>query len=205
MPRKFPTLTRALRRDRRARLMLALPLAMLALIIPWAAQAHPGHGAEGAFASGLMHPLGGADHWIAMLAVGLAGGVMGGRAALALPLAFVAAMLAAGIATAGGLALPLIEPLILASLVVLGAALMLALRPALPLAVAAVALFGAAHGAAHGAEGPGSGLVPYALGFVLSTAALHGAGLALARRVAPVVARVLGGGALVAGMALALG
>lgn len=205
MPRSSPTLTRALRRDRRARLVLALPLAVLALILPWAAQAHPGHGAEGALASGLMHPLGGADHWIAMLAVGLAGGLLGGRARLALPAAFLSAMVAGGIATAGGLVLPLVEPLILASLIVMGAALMLALRPGLPLAMAAVALFGAAHGAAHGTEGPAAGLLPYALGFVLSTAALHGAGLALAWRLAPAVARVLGGGALAAGLALALG
>ena len=75
MLRKTQVRTRALRRDRRAVLMLALPLAVLVLIVPLAAQAQPGHAADGALLSGPIHSLGGFDHLVAMVAEGLAGGM----------------------------------------------------------------------------------------------------------------------------------
>lgn len=199
------TTARSLRhRDRRRALMLALPFAMLALLVPVAALAHPGHAETGALATGLGHPLGGLDHLVAMLAVGLMAGMAGGRAALALPLVFLAAMAAGGLGGMAGLALPLVEPVILASCVVLGAVLVLALRPALWQAAPVVALFGAAHGAAHGVEGPASGAAAYGVGFLIATAALHAMGWLVARHAGPIVARLAGGAALAAGAALAL-
>ena len=73
-------------------------LYILALIAPTAALAHTGIGAHGApFASGLAHPLLGADHLLAMLAVGLFAGLTGGRARWAYPAAFLAAMLLGGV------------------------------------------------------------------------------------------------------------
>ena len=55
-------------------------LYILALIAPTAALAHTGIGAHGApFASGLAHPLLGADHLLAMLAVGLLASLQGMR------------------------------------------------------------------------------------------------------------------------------
>ncbi len=52
------------------------------------ALAHDGHVAGGDFASGLLHPVGGADHLLAMLAVGLYAAVRGGARGCGCRLAF---------------------------------------------------------------------------------------------------------------------
>lgn len=181
-----------------------LPIA--AALLPSVALAHPGHSHDdGQFLHGLTHPFGGADHLLAMVALGLLATQLGARAVWALPLTFVAAMLAGGALWAGGLALPVVEPMILASVVILGVMVAMALRPPLLAALPMVAVFGAAHGWAHGAEGPASGLLPYAAGFALASLALHLAGIGLGRLLArgPEL-RVLGGGAALAGLALAV-
>ncbi|WP_299133264.1 HupE/UreJ family protein [uncultured Amaricoccus sp.] len=185
-----------------------LPL-ILAPLLPTAALAHTGIGAHGSpFASGLAHPLLGPDHLLAMVAVGIFAGMTGGTARWAFPASFVAAMLAGGLLGFEGAAAPVVEPTILASVLILGAVIAAALRPPLALSCAAIAVFGLAHGYAHGLEGPALGGLPYAAGFVISTAALHGAGLAIgivagARR--PMVARALGGLTCLAGLALVAG
>ena len=142
-----------------------------------AASAHVGHGAEG-FVHGFMHPIGGLDHLLAMLASGLLGAVIGGKAWWLVPLTFIAAMVAGGALGASGFALPLVETMILASVVVLtGLAIFgrsLGLSRLLPL-VGGFALF---HGFAHGAEMPANvSALEYAAGFAGSTALLHGAAL----------------------------
>lgn len=181
--------------------MRFLPLVAALVVIPSLALAHPGHGDEARFLSGLTHPLLGVDHLLAMVAVGLWAALAGGRAMPVLPLAFLAAMLAGGLAGAGAAEQPVVEPVILASVIVLGAAVAVALR--LPLGVSAglVALFGAAHGFAHGVEGPGG--AEYAAGFLIATAALHGLGLALGR-FGPGMVRLAGGAVALGGVALAL-
>ncbi|KRW94920.1 HupE/UreJ family protein [Paracoccus sp. MKU1] len=173
------------------------------LLMPTAAFAHPGHPGHAApFAEGWMHPLGGMDHVLAMVAVGLWAATAPDRRGLwALPLCFVAAMLAGGALGAAGLPLPAVEPMILASSVILGLAVALALRPSLGFALPVVAVFGLMHGHAHGAEGPASGLAAYAAGFVLATAALHLAGIGLGRLGA---GRLLGAATAAAGVALAV-
>lgn len=178
-------------------------LTAAALALPTAALAHTGHEA-GSFLSGLMHPLGGLDHVLAMVAVGLWAAQAGGRALWAAPLAFVGAMLVGGAMAMAGIGFPAVEPMILASIIVLGAAVALAARLPLAPALAAIALFGIAHGHAHGAEGPATGMAAYGLGFALATAALHGAGLALGLGMARLAVRLLGLGAAGAGLALAL-
>ena len=185
-------------------------LALAALLAPSAALAHTGIGAHGApFVSGLLHPLLGPDHLLAMVAVGIFAAMTGGRAVVAYPASFVAAMLVGGFLGFGGAALPVIEPTILASVIVLGLAIACALRPPLPLACAAIALFGAAHGYAHGLEAPALGGLPYAAGFVIATASLHGLGLALGFAAGglgrPALVRGLGALTAVAGLALVAG
>ena len=189
-------------------LLMALPLAALLIAVPLLVHAHIGHGETGAFGAGWAHPLGGADHALAMIAVGLWAAVSGGRALWAMPAAFVVAMLAGAVGGAAGLPLPGVEPIILASVVVLGVATALALRAPLAQVLPAIALFGLAHGAAHGAEGPASGLLAYGAGFAAATVALHLAGLALGLGVARAHAalpRVFGAGAAGAGLLLAVG
>ncbi|PTX01948.1 HupE/UreJ family protein [Pararhodobacter aggregans] len=182
--------------------MRILPLTLLILLAPSLALAHPGHD-SGTFLSGAAHPLGGLDHVLAMLAVGLMAAQAGGRALWALPVTFVGAMLAGGLLGFAGVALPAVEPAILASIIILGALVALATRLPLAALVPMVALFGLAHGWAHGAEGPAQGLAVYAAGFALATAALHVAGIAMGRTLTALAVRGLGGAAALAGLALA--
>ena len=177
---------------------ILLPALML-LASP--ALAHTGHDHGSGFLAGITHPLFGPDHLLAMLAVGLWAGVVGGRALWAWPMAFVGGMILGGLAGAGGADLPVVEPVILASVVVVGALAATALRLPLVAASAMLALFGLAHGYAHGLEGTGTAL--YALGFTLATAALHAAGLGMARLGLP-LARGLGGAVALGGAVLAV-
>jgi urease accessory protein len=145
------------------------------------ALAHTGVGHTHGFFAGLGHPVGGLDHLLAMLSVGiwsaLASGDKKWRIWVA-PAAFVAAMLAG--ATAGYLALPLpmVETGIALSVLLLG--LMIVARIELPLAVGVlvVALFAIYHGHAHGAEATGD-ILAYMAGFAIATATLHVAGIGL--------------------------
>lgn len=188
---------------------LALPLAFVSL----PALAHPGHDATSGLAAGLAHPLGGIDHLLAMLAVGLVASGMGRNGVWAVPGAFVAAMLAGGAAAMLGVAPPAIELGIVVSLLAFGALLATGTRQRLAPVLAAAAVFGWFHGAAHGAELPVGASAPlYALGFALATIALHAGGIALARtlerkqgRLAPALLRVSGLAIVCAGVVLLLG
>ncbi len=181
------------------------PILAAALLLPQAALAHTGHHDAGQFASGLAHPVGGSDHLLAMLALGLLAAQVGGRALWALPLAFVGSMIAGGLAGFDGPPFPGVEPMILASVAVLGALVAMAVRLPLAVLLPGVALFGLAHGWAHGAEGPAAGLADYAMGFAIATMALHLAGIGLGKLLGrSVLLRGLGGGTAVAGLALAM-
>jgi urease accessory protein len=174
------------------------PLALLALtllaLLPTAALAHTGHAAAGGLASGFLHPLGGLDHVLAMVAVGLLAWNLGGRALWLVPLAFVAAMAAAGAIGMAGTALPLVELGIGLSVVAIGGLVALGLRLPTALAMGIAAVFAIFHGHAHGTEmDPTASGLAYGLGFVAATVLLHAtgilAGLGLGRLAA-------GGGAL---------
>ena len=155
--------------------------AMALLLTPAIAFAHPGHGDNGLVA-GISHPIGGLDHLLAMVAVGLWAAQQKGPARWALPCTFVGTMLIGGLLGFEGLNLPALEGGIAASVLALGLAVALAVRPPLSLAVAATALFALFHGVAHGLELPEmSSPWAYAAGFVVATAALHAAGYAVVR------------------------
>lgn len=168
-------------------------LAAIALLLsPALAFAHPGHGDNGLLA-GIGHPIGGLDHLLAMLAVGLWAAQQQGAARWALPLTFVGAMLIGGLQGFAGLPLPALESGIAASVLALGLAVALAVRPPLVLAVAATTLFALFHGVAHGLELPAMASPwGYAVGFVVATAVLHAGGYALVRVVPQVAVRVAG-------------
>ena len=185
--------------------MKANPIAAAALVVLGAtapALAHTGHGDTHGLIHGFIHPLGGLDHVLAMVAVGLFAAHLGGRALWAMPSAFVAVMAVGGALGMNGVSVPYVETGVALSVVVFG--LMLATGLALPVGVAAglVGFFAIFHGQAHGAELPmGASGVAYAAGFVIATAALHGAGVALglgAGRLASMRAVRLGGAAMAA-------
>jgi urease accessory protein len=113
-----------------------------------------------------------------MLAVGLWAGSLGGRTILTGPATFVTAMLAGFVLALAGIALPIVEPGIALSVLVLGLLVAFAVKVRPVQALPVIALFAIWHGYAHGAEMAG-GVAAYALGMLLSTAALHltGAGI----------------------------
>lgn len=140
--------------------------------------AHTGHGAEG-FVHGFMHPVGGLDHLLAMLASGLLGAIIGGKARWLVPATFIAAMVLGGILGASGFQLPLVEAMIAASVVVLGALAAYGTSLRLGFILPVIGGFALFHGFAHGAEMPAdvSGF-EYAMGFISATALLHATALA---------------------------
>lgn len=180
-------------------------LAILALLAAPAAQAHPQIFHVGGFAYGLLHPWTGADHWLAMIAVGLWAAQLGGSACWRVPLSFMACMAAGAALAIGGITLPYVEAGIAASVLVLGLAIVSRLRVNASVGMALVGVFALFHGHAHGSEMAANlPALEYGLGFLLSTAALHGigigAGLLLRRHFPAGVLRlagafVLGGGA----------
>lgn len=186
---------------------VALTLLLTGAAAP--ALAHTGVGSVEGFAQGLLHPLTGLDHVLAMVAVGLWAGLVGGKARIAYPVAFVATMALAGAWAMAGGELPGAEIGIAVSIVILGLAIALKASPPLAAGALACGIFAIFHGFAHGAELPESASgFAYAAGFIIATAALHGAGLFLAARLAqhaPVLTRVAGGGLVLAGVAILAG
>lgn len=141
--------------------------------------AHLPSGEYGSVASGFTHPLTGLDHILAMVAVGLWASLIGGRALWMVPLAFVGAMFAGFGLSLAGVSLPVIEPMILASTVVLGLSVAAAFRPDVRICAALVGFFALFHGAAHGGELGQATALKFGFGFVVATALLHVAGIAL--------------------------
>ncbi len=187
---------------------LILSAALAAFAAP--AMAHTGHDHGFGLLNGVTHPLMGADHLLAMLAVGLWSGFVLPRHVWAGAAAFLSAMAAgAGLAWAG-VGFPMVEGAILASVAVFGLLTLGARRGqsrvVTSASLAAIAAFALAHGHAHAAEATGS-IAGYLAGFLTATAALHLAGIGLARAVAgqPVAQRVLGAGIAASGLLMMAG
>ncbi|MCW3848057.1 HupE/UreJ family protein [Sphingomonas sp. LB-2] len=175
--------------------------AAVLLIAASPALAHDGHG--GGLAGGFAHPFTGADHMLAMIAVGLFAALKGGRAVWAWPAMFVGAA-ALGFAGARfGVALPLVEPMILASMLVLGLLVAAAVPVAVVPGIALVALFGLAHGQAHAFEAGSQSIAAFAAGFLLASAGLHAAGISFYRILGQVPGRLAGAATVAGGLALA--
>jgi len=145
-----------------------------------AAQAHVAEGGAGSVIAGLLHPVTGLDHVVAMVAVGLWGAVLGMPAVWLLPVAFPMVMAFGGLAGMVGLPLPGVETGIALSALVLGVMVMLQQRLPLMVAAGLVGLFALFHGYAHGLELPdGADALLFSLAFVVATGLLHLVGIAL--------------------------
>ena len=195
---------------------LSRPLARLGLagalaLAPSLAFAHTGHGDAEGFVHGFMHPIGGLDHVLAMVAVGIFAAQLGGRAIWAVPATFVALMALGGFLGMAGIDVPFVEFGITLSIVALGGAVALGWKNwPLGAAMAVVGFFAIFHGHAHGAEMPtdASGLA-YAGGFMTATALLHMAGIGLGVLIgsarAPRLTQALGAGVAAIGVGLLTG
>lgn len=166
------------------------------------AAAHTGLVADGV-RSGLLHPLTGPDHLLAMVAVGVLAVVL--DRSLAVPAAFLGAMVAGGALGLAGVPLPGGEVAIAVSVVALGAAIVAGAALHRGAALALVAAAGLVHGHAHGAEAPAAAHpLAYVVAFVAVTAALHagGWGVGTALRSRPALRAGLGTAFLGAGIGL---
>lgn len=160
------------------RCLLAGVAVFAAATVPEAALAHTEGGVAGGFASGLLHPVLGWDHVVAMVAVGLWGAFLGAPAIWILPVVFPLVMALGAAFGIVGLPLPAVEVGIAASAVVLGGLILMAARPPLWIAGVIVGLFAIFHGYAHGTELPtAANPFAYGVGFVIATGALHMIGI----------------------------
>jgi urease accessory protein len=151
----------------------------LVACLPGLAQAHSEHDGL-SFVGGLLHPLLGPDHLLAMLSVGIVSALIGGGAVYWVPSAFVAAMLGGAVMGIMGVALPHVELGIALSVLVLGAAIAMPARLPLLATGLVVALFGLLHGNAHGVEIPRAAVPAfYSFGFIVSTATIHVLGVGI--------------------------
>lgn len=149
-------------------------------LVPSVALAHTGVGTTHGFTAGLLHPLSGLDHLLAMVGVGLLAAMIGGRATYLVPTSFLAMMVVGGALGSLGVALPGVEVGIALSVIVIGG--LVAMGANVPTLVASLlaAVFALFHGHAHGTELPlGGDIAGYTIGFVLATAFLHAVGLGM--------------------------
>jgi urease accessory protein len=153
---------------------VAVAIAAAAAFVATPAYAHEGTGLAGGFIAGVLHPLAGLDHMLAMVSVGLWGAFLGRPLVYALPMLFPAAMAFGGALGIAGIGFPPVELGIAISVVTLGAMILFAVRAPVVVACAIVAIFALFHGYAHGTELPSAAdPVGYSAGFVLSTGLLH--------------------------------
>jgi urease accessory protein len=163
---------------------------------------------HGSFMAGFSHPLFGADHILAMVAVGIWAAQIGGRSFWVVPSAFVGTMAVGFLMALGGIDLPFVEPAILASVIALGLLVAMAARLPASAAAAVVGVFALFHGHAHGGELGSAGALQFGVGFVIATALLHVAGIALGlgiARLGMIASRVIGALTALAGLSLVFG
>ena len=172
------------------------------------ALAHFNPAEHGSFMTGLSHPFSGADHLLAMVAVGLWAAQIGGKAKWIVPASFVSMMAIGFLMAMNSFSLPFVEPGILASVVGLGLLVALAVKPPVAASAAVVGAFALFHGHAHGSELGAATPMSFAIGFVIATAILHLIGLGLGMTIASrnqMLTRVLGVATALGGAALVFG
>ena len=129
-------------------------LLVMFFFLPDIAFAHTGVGETTGFMHGFSHPIGGVDHILAMVAVGLWATQIGGRALWVVPCTFVGVMVLGGVLGFTGIHMPFVEEGILVSILILGVLIAGAFKIPLMYSSLIVGLFAIFHGYAHGTEMP---------------------------------------------------
>lgn len=160
--------------------------AFVALLAPALASAHAGDGhIHVGMLQGLLHPLTGLDHLLAMLAVGWWAAATQAKRWWVVPLVFALATFAGALVGAvTSSAMPGVEWLIGASVIAFGLLMLATRRLPVTAAMVLAAGSGIAHGVAHGAELSGDAAVGlWIVGMAVATLGLHATG-AIAGRLA---------------------
>lgn len=134
----------------------------------------------GGFEAGILHPVLGLDHLLAMVAVGIIATRLGSKLIYLVPLAFVSVMFVGALLGFNRVSFMYDEVGIAFSVIFLG--LMIVLNRSIPLVLVmlSVAIFAFFHGHAHGVELPRVGSKEaYTLGFIIATVGLHVLGILL--------------------------
>ena len=141
--------------------------------------AHTGLGTVHGLVDGLLHPLMGIDHLLVMLAIGLWAAKLGGRALWMVPGSFLLAMAAGAGLQYTGFTISAAETWVAFSVLASGWLVLKNQHISSGFAVAIAAGFALSHGYVHAAElQTGTEAMGYASGFLLTTAVLHGLGVA---------------------------
>lgn len=179
----------------------------LSLVAVWIvtatpAGAHTGHELGGTWA-GMLHPVLGIDHLIAMVATGVLAVVLDRD--MRIPVTFLGAMAVGGAVGLAGVTSPVVEWAVTLVVVALGCAVIAGAAVGRNTALALVAVAGAVHGWAHGLEVP-SAATPllYVTGFLAGTAGLLFAGWAAGRMLVVNTAARATAGACVTGAGVGL-
>ena len=163
------------------RSVLIACVAVAAMLIPYGAYAHVLNESGGSIA-GFSHPFFGADHVLAMLAVGFWAAQTGARAMWAVPLTFVSMMGGGALVALAGIPLPVVESGTAASVLVLGLLVAFAIRLPLAAGMMVTGAFAVFHGHSHGSELPAMASPwLYVAGFLAATGLLHVSGIVTAR------------------------
>ena len=189
--------------EKRKRFVLGLVLGALLGLVPTTVYAHDGSNVPfGGFLAGLVHPVLGYDHFLAMLSVGILSAQIGGRAIWTVPATFVGVMAVGGALGLIGSGFQYVELGIAFSLIILGIVIAAERKLAMGVAMTAVGIFATFHGYAHGSEVPTTAQpLLYALGFLTGTALIHILGVVIgdiARHYEQGKLILRGGGAIVA-------
>ena len=106
----------------------------------------------GSFTSGFSHPIGGLDHVLAMVAVGVWGAQLGHPQVWRLPMTFPLMMACGAALGVMGYPLPMVEVGIACSAIALGVMVLVEAQPPQMVSLALVAFFALFHGHAHGTQ-----------------------------------------------------
>jgi len=162
---------------------VALSISALLMVAasPALAHAHPIDLSAEGFKSGLLHPVFGLDHFLAMLSVGIVSAQLGRERIWTVPGMFVLAMIVGAIFGIEHQAWPFAEAGIACSMIGLGIAIATVTERVNSWPVLAmVAVFGSLHGHAHGVELPkAADPIYYAAGFLTSTIIIHLLGVSI--------------------------
>ncbi|MBZ9557117.1 MULTISPECIES: HupE/UreJ family protein [unclassified Modicisalibacter] len=152
---------------------LARFLAPAALLVSASALAHPGalgHTHGGSFLAGLLHPLTGLDHLLAMVAIGLWSVRQSSTLRRVMPLLIALGMIAGAALAWAGVPLVGVEFGIASSVLLAG--ILVACLVRLPTLAGGTLVFAfiLLHGHAHGSElAPGASALTYAAGFLIAS------------------------------------
>lgn len=195
------------------RRVMIMGLLMLLGLVARPVFAHDAETVEkfGSYIGGLVHPILGLDHLLAMLSVGIVSAQFGGRAIWTVPATFVTVMAVGGLIGLVGPSLSVVEYGIALSVIALGAAIAVESSIPLGLAMVAVGFFATFHGYAHGAEMPTVAQpLGYALGFLTGTAVIHISGVLIGDipghyKYGPIVLRTAGAAISIVGILFLVG